>query len=164
MQKSLPLAKTELYSEPKLEDLLRESDVVISTVLVHGGSSTPKLITKEMLSEMKKGSVLVDITIDQGGISESSRPTTHTDPVFIDNGVLHYCVANMPGAYPKTATLALTNATFPYTQKLANSGTIEALKNDASLRFGVNVFNGNITNSAVAEISDSEYKEIETLI
>ena len=113
---------------------------------------------------MKKGSVLVDITIDQGGISESSRPTTHTDPAFIDNGILHYCVANMPGAYPKTATLALTNATFPYIQKLANSGTVEAIKNDLSLGLGVNVFKGNITNPAIAKTFNFKYEELNAVI
>ncbi|MEN8304077.1 MAG: alanine dehydrogenase [Campylobacterota bacterium] len=164
MKKSLPLVKTELYSASKLEELLKKSDVVISTVLIHGGASTPKLITKEMLEGMKKGSVLVDITIDQGGISESSRPTTHTDPIFIDKGVLHYCVANMPGAYPKTATLALTNATFPYVQKLANMGSVEAIKDDSSLALGVNIFKGNITNSAVSKISGFEFKTLKTLL
>lgn len=164
IKKTLPLAKTELYSASKLEELLKSADVVISTVLIHGGASTPNLITKEMLEGMKKGSVLVDITIDQGGISASSRPTTHTKPVFIDSGVLHYCVANMPGAYPKTATAALTNATFEYVQKLANSGTVEAIKNDLSLGLGVNVFKGNITNSAIAETFNMEYKKLETLI
>ena len=164
IKKTLPLAKTELYSASKLEELLKNSDVVISTVLVHGGASTPNLITKEMLEGMKKGSVLVDITIDQGGISDSSRPTTHTNPVFIDNGVLHYCVANMPGAYPKTATLALTNATFPYIQKLANSGIVEAIKNDFSLGLGVNVFKGNITNPAIAETFNFKYEELNAVI
>ena len=164
IKKSLPLVKTELYSASKLDELLKKSDVVVSTVLVHGGATTPKLITKEMLEGMKKGSVLVDITIDQGGISESSRPTTHTDPVFIDSGVLHYCVTNMPGAYPKTATLALTNATFPYVKKLANSGSVEVLKNDLSLRLGVNVFKGHITNPAIAETFNMEYKKLKVLI
>ena len=160
LKKSLPSAKTELYSPTKLAELLKNADVVISTVLIHGGASTPKLITKEMLKQMKKGSVLVDITIDQGGISESSRPTTHTEPIFIDEGILHYCVANMPGAYPKTASIALTNATFPYIKKLANEGISEAIKNDDSLRFGVNVFNGFVTNRVIAELFNFEYKEL----
>ncbi|MCD6172838.1 MAG: alanine dehydrogenase [Sulfurimonas sp.] len=164
LKKSLPSVKTELYSPTKLTELLKNSDVVISTVLVHGGASTPKLITKEMLKQMKKGSVLVDITIDQGGISESSHQTTHTNPVFIDEGVLHYCVANMPGAYPKTASIALTNATFPYVQKLANQGTIEAIKNDISLKLGVNIFNGSITNPAIAKVFNLEYKELNSII
>ncbi len=159
-----PNIKTELFSSNKLEELIKEADVVVATVLVHGGGSTPKLITKKMLSEMRKGSILVDITIDQGGISESSRPTTHTNPVFIDEGVLHYCVANMPGAYPKTATIALTNATFEYVLKIANLGTHKAIKNDASLRLGVNVLNSHLTNLAVAKIQGYEYKEIDSII
>ncbi len=164
LKKLFPNIKTEIYSSSTLEELLKKSDIVISTILVHGGATTPKLITKEMLSKMIKGSVLIDITIDQGGISESSRQTTHTKPVFIDNGVLHYCVANMPGAYPRTATLALTNATFKYVQKLANSGVIEAIKNDLSLRLGVNIFKGNITNFAIAKTFNLEYKEIKELL
>lgn len=164
MKKLFPNIQTELYSEQKLKELLESCDVVISTVLVHGGAGTPKLITKEMLQGMKSGSVLIDITIDQGGISDSSRPTTHTDPVFVDEGVIHYCVANMPGAYPKTATVALTNATFSYVQKLAKYGVIEAIKNDLSLSLGVNVLNGFVTNQAVAKIFDCEYMEVNTLI
>ena len=163
IKKLFTQVKTELYSESRLQELLKKSDVVIATVLVHGGDSTPKLITKKMLKEMKDGSVLVDITIDQGGISESSTPTTHTNPVFVDEGVVHYCVANMPGAYPKTATIALTNATFEYVSKLAN-GTLEALKNDSSLRLGVNVYHTKLTNPAVAKVFDFEYTDIESII
>ena len=162
--KSLPLVKTELYSPELLQKLVKDSDIVISSVLIHGGSTTPKLITRDILKTMKKGSIIVDITIDQGGISETSRPTTHTKPVFIEEGVLHYCVANMPGAYPKTSTIALTNATLPYIRKLANEGTVNAVKNDSSLYLGVNVFNGNITNRAVAQALNAEYNEVETLI
>ena len=159
-----PSVKTEIYSPSRLGELLSDSDVVISTVLIHGGASTPKLISKKMLEDMKEGSVLIDITIDQGGISQSSRVTTHTDPVYSDEGVLHYCVANMPGAYPKTATIALTNATFGYIKKLADDGTIDTIKNDLSLRLGVNVFNGFVTNEAVANISGFEHREVRNLI
>lgn len=159
-----PNIKTELFSSDKLEELIQKADVVIATVLVHGGDATPKLITKKMLSEMKKGSILVDITIDQGGISESSHPTTHTDPVFVDEGVLHYCVANMPGAYPKTATMALTNATFEYVRKIANLGARDAIRSDASLRVGVNVLDGYLTNAAVSKVQGFEYKEIDSII
>lgn len=161
---TLPLVKTELFSQEFLSKALKEADIVIISVLIHGGSSAPKLITAEMLKSMKKGSVIVDIAIDQGGTSHASKPTTHTNPVFTQDGVIHYCVANMPGAYPKTATLALTNATFPYILKLANLGTIEAIKSDASLALGVNVFNGVMTNSAVADIQELEFQNIETLI
>jgi alanine dehydrogenase len=164
LQKVLPSAKTAVYSPAALRELLPDSDVVVSTVLIHGGATTPKLITRDMLRTMKKGSVLVDITIDQGGIAETSRPTTHTNPVFVEEGVLHYCVANMPGAYPKTATVALTNATLPYIRKLADQGSTDAIKNDPALALGVNLFNGAVTNPAVAEVLGLEFKALETLL
>ena len=164
LQNSLASVKTVVYTPQLFSKLIKDSDIIISSVLIHGGDSTPKLITKEILKEMKDGSVLVDITIDQGGISEGSRPTTHTDPVFVEEGVVHYCVANMPGAYPKTATLALTNATFEYVRKLANTGTITAIKNNTALGLGVNVFNGVVCNSAIAKLHNLEYKELKTLI
>jgi len=164
LQKVLPCAKTAVYSPAALRELLPDSDVVVSTVLVHGGATTPKLITRDMLRSMKRGSVLVDITIDQGGIAETSRPTTHTDPIFVEEGVLHYCVANMPGAYPKTATVALTNATLPYIRKLANEGSSDAVNNDPALALGVNVFKGAVTNPAVAEALGLEFKALETLL
>jgi alanine dehydrogenase len=160
----LPSAKTAIYSEQKLREELIDADIVISTVLIHGGATTPKLITREMLKTMKNGSILVDVTIDQGGISEASRPTTHTDATFVQEGVLHYCVANMPGAYPKTATQALCNATFPYVRKLANEGTLDALKTSPSLSLGVNVYKGEVTNKAVAEVLGLEFRELEELI
>ncbi|WP_373001208.1 alanine dehydrogenase [Sulfurimonas sp.] len=153
--------KTAIYSEQKLREELIDADIVISTVLIHGGATTPKLITREMLKTMKDGSVLVDVTIDQGGISEASKPTTHTDATFVEEGVLHYCVANMPGAYPKTATLALCNATFPYVRKLANEGSVDAIKNNPSLALGVNVYKGEVTNEAVAEVLSLAFKELE---
>lgn len=159
LKDALPSAKVELFSHEKLLSLLEEADIVISSVLIHGGDATPKLISRETLSRMKEGSIIVDITIDQGGISEASRPTTHTQPVFTENGVLHYCVANMPGAYPKTSTVALTNATLPYILELANSGTVDALKNNEALKSGLNVFNGVVRNSAVAKIHGFEFHE-----
>jgi len=164
LQKLLPAAKTALYSPPLLREILQTFDIVASTVLIHGGARAPKLITRAMLQQMKQGSVLVDISIDQGGIAETSRPTTHTDPVFTEEGVLHYCVANMPGAYPKTATIALTNATFPFLRRLAGEGTVNAAKNDSALALGVNVFNGAITNRAVADAFGFEFKAFETLL
>ena len=163
LQKSLPTVKTVLYSSIFLSELLQKADIVISTILIHGGASTPKLITRDMLKQMKNGSVIIDITIDQGGICETSRPTTHTNPVFIEEGVLHYCVANMPGAYPKTSTVALTNATLLYIRELANEGSINAIKNNPSLALGVNVFNGVVTNSAIAKALGFEFKALETL-
>lgn len=160
LQETLPEIKTLLYSEQKLREELLDADIVISTVLIHGGATTPKLITREMLRSMKNGSILVDVTIDQGGISEASRPTTHRDATFIEEGVLHYCVANMPGAYPKTATIALSNATFSYVRKLANEGTLEAIKNDKSLGLGVNIYKGSVTNKAVADVLGLEFREL----
>ncbi len=164
LQKVLPSAKTALYSPAALRELLLDADIVISTVLIHGGATAPKLITRDMLRQMKKGAVLVDIPIDQGGSSESSRPTTHTDPIFIEEGVLHYCVANMPGAYPKTATVALTNATLPYMRKLANKGSRNAIADDPSLALGVNLFKGAVTNRAVAETLGLKYEALEALL
>ena len=164
LQKILPAAKTALYSPAALRELLPDADIVISTVLIHGGATAPKLITRDMLRQMKNGAVLVDIPIDQGGTSEASRPTTHTDPVFIEEGVLHYCVANMPGAYPKTASVALTNATLFYMRKLANEGSLEAIKNDPALALGVNLYRGSVTNRAVAETLDLQYEPLEALL
>ena len=163
LKKSLANLKTEVYSSARIEELLTEADVTIGAVLVHGGASAPKLITRDLLKKMKRGSVLVDIAIDQGGIAESSRATTHRDPIFTEEGVLHYCVANMPGAYPKTATMALTNATFEYVRKLANEGVVKAIKSDFALESGVNVYKGEITNQAVAKISGLEFRELESL-
>ena len=163
LKKNLPHVKTALYSKETFAKYLIEADIVISSVLIHGGASAPKLITRDMLKSMKNGAVFVDIAIDQGGSAESSKPTTHTNPVFTQEGVLHYCVANMPGAYPKTATAALSNATIPYIQKLSN-GVIDALKKDASLALGVNIFNGHVTNRAVAEIHGFEFKSIESCL
>ena len=113
---------------------------------------------------MKKGCVVVDITIDQGGISEVSRPTTHSDSTFIEEGVVHYCVANMPGAYPKTSSVALSNATISYIRKLSDKGAIDAIKNDPALALGVNVFKGTLTNRAVAEVHDLEFTALESLL
>jgi len=159
IKKSFPHANTVLYSKESLSQLLKGADIVISSVLIHGGASAPKLITKETLRQMKEGSIIVDITIDQGGIAETSRPTTHTKPVFTEEGVLHYCVANMPGAYPKTATVALTNVTLPYILELANNGVIGAVKNNKALGLGVNIFNGFVINSAIAKAHGFEFRE-----
>jgi len=159
LKKSLPSAKVELFSHELLLSLLQDTDVVISSVLIHGGATTPKLITRQILREMKNGSVIVDITIDQGGISETSRPTTHTNPTFIEEGILHYCVANMPGAYPKTATVALSNATLLYVLELANEGTLNACRANKTLGFGVNIINGHVTNSAVAKAHGFVYHD-----
>src|SRR5690349_14566892 len=118
-----------------------QADLVIGGVLIPGASA-PKLVTKKMVSRMKKGAVIVDVAIDQGGCIETARPTTHSDPAYVVDGVVHYCVTNMPGAVPHTSTLALTNATFPYVLKIANMGAQVAIKSDTGIREGVNTFDG----------------------
>jgi alanine dehydrogenase len=132
-----------------VERLVREADLVIGAVLV-AGAAAPKLVTRAMLSTMKRGAVLVDISIDQGGCFETSRPTTHADPTFVVDGVIHYCVANMPGAVPRTSTFALTNATLPYVRALADLGWQAAIKRDPGLAAGLNVHAGEITHDVVA--------------
>jgi alanine dehydrogenase len=132
-----------------IERLVQEADLVVGAVLV-AGAAAPKLVTRAMLGTMKRGAVLVDISIDQGGCFETSRPTTHADPTFVVDGVIHYCVANMPGAVPRTSTFALTNATLPYVRALADLGWQAALKRDAGLAAGLNVHAGAITHAIVA--------------
>ena len=141
------------------EDILaciKHSDLVIGAVLIPGAAA-PKLVTREMLKEMPQGSVLVDVAIDQGGCFETSRPTTHDEPVFTEAGILHYCVANMPGAVARTSTLALTHATLPFIQALADKGWQDAIKDDKYLMNGLNIHAGQVTNRAVAEALDYAY-------
>ena len=164
IKKDFKNSKTAIYSKESFDSLVKEADIVISSILIHGGSKTPKLIDDDTLRQMKSGSIIVDITIDQGGISSASRPTTHTDPVFVHEGVLHYCVANMPGAYPKTATKALTNATFEYVKKIADNGALNAIKDDKAIFLGVNVYNGYVVNEAVANEQGFEYMDLEGLL
>ncbi|HXY97579.1 MAG TPA: alanine dehydrogenase [Steroidobacteraceae bacterium] len=132
-----------------IERLVKDADLVVGAVLV-AGAAAPKLVTRAMVKGMKPGAVLVDIAIDQGGCFETSRPTTHADPTFVVDGVVHYCVANMPGAVPRTSTLALTNATLPYARALADLGWREAFKRDPGLAAGLNVHGGEITHEVVA--------------
>jgi len=140
-----------LYSnEQNLMELLPSVDLLIGAVLVPGAKA-PKLLRRDMLKAMKPGSVFVDIAIDQGGCAETSRPTTHDDPVFVEQDIIHYCVANMPGAYARTATQALTNATMPYAIKIANLGYEEALRRLPELRKGLNTWRGQLTCRPVAE-------------
>jgi alanine dehydrogenase len=133
-----------------LEEEIVDADIIIGAVLVPGGR-TPVLIAREMLGTMKKGSVIVDVSVDQGGCVETTRPTTHDDPVYVVDGIVHYCVANMPGAYPRTSTLALTNATLPYVKLLANKGIERAIAEDAEIRSALNTYRGEITNRALKE-------------
>lgn len=128
----------------------READLVIGGVLIPGATA-PKIVTKAMVSKMKKGAVIVDVAIDQGGCVETARPTSHSDPSYTVDGVVHYCVTNMPGAVPHTSTLALTNATFPYVLRIANNGAREALRQDAGFAEGLNTWLGKLTHRGVAE-------------
>jgi alanine dehydrogenase len=146
-----------------LERLVKEADVVIGAVLV-AGAKAPKLLTREMLKGMKKGSVIVDVAIDQGGCFETSRPTTHDDPCFEIDGVIHYCVANMPGAVARTSARALTNATLPYALQIANKGWKKAMQENKEIKLGANVVRGKVTYKAVAEAFDMAYTPIEEFL
>jgi alanine dehydrogenase len=143
-------ASTVYSSTLAIEEMLPHADLVIGAVLVHGARA-PHVITRQQLGLMKEYAVLVDVSIDQGGCFETSRPTTHSDPVYEVDGVIHYCVTNMPGAVPITSTYALTNATLPYVLSLADRGAREAIARDPGLRLGVNVAGGQVTHPAVAE-------------
>jgi alanine dehydrogenase len=153
---TLHTAHTLYSSEAHLMDLLPDVDLLIGAVLVPGAKA-PKLINREMLRQMRPGSVLVDIAIDQGGCAETSRPTTHDDPVFVEEGVTHYCVANMPGAYARTATQALTNVTYRYLETLADHSLGDALNRQPALLGGINVMGGKVTHKAVAEAHRMEF-------
>jgi alanine dehydrogenase len=142
--------RTTYSTTETIEQLVRDADLVVGAVLV-AGAAAPKLVTRAMVKTMKPGAVLVDISIDQGGCFETSRATTHADPTFVVDGVIHYCVANMPGAVPRTSTFALTNATLPYVRALADLGWQAALKKDAGLAAGLNVYAGHITHEVVAK-------------
>ncbi len=152
-----------MSSSLQIAESIKDSDVVIGAVLIPGARA-PKLITREMLRDMKEGSVFCDVAIDQGGCAETSRPTTHSEPVYEVEGVTHYCVANMPGAVPITATKALTNATLPYVEAIAEHGLREAVARDPSLARGVNVVDGKITYEAVAEAHNLEYTPLEDVL
>jgi len=141
-----------------IADAIREADVVVGAVLV-AGAAAPKLITRDMLKTMRPGSVLVDISIDQGGCFETSKPTTHSEPTFVVDGIVHYCVANMPGAVSRTSAFALNNATLPFTLALANKGYKKALQDDPHLANGLNVYEGAITHEAVAHDLGKPYKK-----
>jgi alanine dehydrogenase len=155
---TLHTAHTLYSTEVHLLELLPEVDLLIGAVLVHGAKA-PRLIQREMLRRMRPGSVLVDIAIDQGGCAETSRPTTHHDPVFIEEGVIHYCVANMPAAYARTATQALINATLPFIESIADKGLVGACRAQPGLLAGINVQEGRLTCRAVAEAHGLDWAE-----
>jgi len=146
-----------------VSNAVREADLVIGGVLIPGAAA-PKIVTREMVSHMKKGAVIVDVAIDQGGCIETARPTTHSDPAYEVNGVVHYCVTNMPAAVPNTSTLALTNATFPYVLKLAQHGAREAILRDDGIRDGVNTYEGTLTCEAVAKSQNKPWKPVRDLL
>jgi len=153
---TLHTAHTLYSNEAHLMELLPAVDLLVGAVLVPGAKA-PRLIRRDMLRRMRPGSVLVDIAIDQGGCAETSRPTTHDQPVFTEEGVIHYCVANMPGAYARTATQALTNVTYRYLELLADHGLAEACRLQPALLTGLNVMDGKVTHRAVAEAHGLPY-------
>jgi alanine dehydrogenase len=150
-----------IYSDPaQIQKYVREADLVIGGVLIPGAKA-PKLVSEKLISEMQEGSVVVDVAVDQGGCIETCHPTTHDNPTYLVHGVVHYCVANMPGAVAQTSTFALTSATIGYGLKLAGQGVVEAVKRDRALALGVNTFNGFCTYKAVAEALELEYTPLE---
>jgi alanine dehydrogenase len=146
-----------------IHDAISNADLIIGAVLVPGAAA-PKLVTRSMLKDVPNGAVIVDVAVDQGGCIETTHPTTHSNPTYYVEGVLHYSVANMPGAVPRTSTFALTNATLPYTLKLANKGFFEAIRSDSGLKAGVNTYAGHCTYQAVAEAQGLAYTSIDALV
>ncbi len=154
----MPANVTPLYSsEMTIRKMVRECDLIVGAVLIPGAKA-PHLVTKDMLKEMHPGTVLVDVAVDQGGCFETSRPTTHDDPVFVIDGVVHYCVANMPGAVPFTSTTGLTNATLPYALQLANKGWKAACRDNHALKLGLNVVDGHVVYEGVAKAFGMQYE------
>ncbi|MBI3034285.1 alanine dehydrogenase [Candidatus Woesearchaeota archaeon] len=150
-----------LASNPaNIEQSVAQSDIVIGTVAVTGAAA-PRLVSRELVRKMKPGSVIVDVSIDQGGCFETSRPTSHAEPTYVEEGVTHYCVTNMPGAVPNTSTAALTNATLPYMIRIASLGLSEAARRDKALAKGINTYNGRLTNEAVARHFKLKYEPLQ---
>lgn len=145
-----------------IRESTRQADLIVGGVLIPGASA-PRLVRRDMLRDMRKGSVVVDVAIDQGGCFETSHATTHTDPIYFEEGVLHYCVSNMPAAVPNTSTLALTNATFPYALQIANLGFAAAVERSEPIRQGVNTYRGHITYKAVAESQNRPFTELKAI-
>ena len=154
---------TMFSNEYNIRNLIKDHDLIVGAVLIPGAKA-PNLITRDMLKEMRPGTVVVDVAVDQGGCIETCRPTTHEDPVFIIDDVVHYCVANMPGAVPYTSTIALTNATFPYVLRLANLGWKQACIADEALKKGLNVINGKVVYQGVADAFNLEMNDVEDFL
>jgi alanine dehydrogenase len=153
-----------LMSSPAaIRSLVKQADVVVGAVLIPGAKA-PHLITRDMLKEMKPGSVIVDVAIDQGGCFETSKATTHSDPIYTIDNVIHYCVANMPGAVARTSTMALTNATLPYAVQIANKGWKRAMRENTEIKLGANVIHGSITYKSVADAFNLAHVSIDTLL
>ena len=155
---------TTLRANPiNIAEAVKKADLLIGAVLVRGGRA-PRLVTRAMVKSMEPGSVIVDVAVDQGGCVETTRPSTHSHPIHIVEGVLHYGVSNMPGAVPRTSTYALSNATLPYLMQLAEEGVLTALRNDPALAKGVNIYQGKVTYEAVADALGLEYVPLESMI
>ncbi len=154
---------TLMSSPATIRELVKDADVVVGAVLLPGAKA-PRLVTREMLGTMKRGAVMVDVAIDQGGCFETSKATTHGDPIYVVDGVVHYCVANMPGAVAKTSTLALTNATLPYALEIANKGWKRAMQENNEIKLGANVIHGKVTYKAVAEAFDLDYVDPDSFL
>ncbi len=146
-----------------IHDAISQADLIVGAVLVPGAAA-PKLVTRGMLKDVPNGSVIVDVAVDQGGCIETTHPTTHSNPTYYVEDVLHYCVANMPGAVPRTSTFALTNATLPYALKLANKGFADAIQSDPGLKAGVNTYAGKLTYEAVAQAQGLEYSSLDDIM
>lgn len=155
--------KTLVPNEMRMREFIQDVDLIIGAVLIPGAKA-PKLITRDMLPTMQQGTVLVDVAIDQGGCFETSKPTTHQDPTYIIDDVIHYTVANMPGAVPFTSTMGLTNATLPYVIKLANKGWEQACKEDSALRLGLNIIKGDVVYKAVSDAFDLPYVPLDEVL
>jgi alanine dehydrogenase len=156
--------ETVLSTSAAIQQEILDADIVVGGVLLPGGAQAPHLIKKSMLKTMMPGSVIVDVAIDQGGCFETSKPTTHTDPTYVIDGVIHYCVANMPGAVARTSTMALAGATLPQGLAIASKGFEQAVKDDAALALGVNVYCGNLTNAATAEAHNMTYVPLDKVL
>ncbi|PLY04767.1 MAG: alanine dehydrogenase, partial [Desulfuromonas sp.] len=164
LSETMPKNCFPLMSNPEtVRELARNADVIIGAVLIHGAKA-PKLITRAMLTDLRPGAVLVDVAIDQGGCFETSHPTTHHDPVYEVDGIVHYSVANMPGAVPLTSTIALTNATLPYVLTIANLGWRQAARSDSTIREGLNIVAGQICYQSVAQAFNLPYTPAEQLL